>query len=141
MRDTYSEILDAVRAYGEQYGQRQFDGQYLPGGGRYTSRTEREDAACMLRTIDDGRHDAPMPPAWLSGEWAGDPTWGYHLRVVRQSVTPDVWDPFWDGLSDDDADELRSELANEFCMAADLGWQTALQLQLLSVVERGEVAR
>lgn len=102
------------------------DTQYLPGGGRDTARDAAKRAARMLQQYDDGApewHD--LVPAWLSGEWADEPT----PETIRQDY----------GIPEgDEGDDILEQMCSLWEEHATHGWESAMVAHLRAVVDAAE---
>lgn len=118
-------MLREARKLGKRKGEGAADVQYLPGGGRDTARDAAGRAVLALKEIDDDCPEWAVPPSWLSGEWADEPT--VQDIAERCGVDPER-DP--DG-------EVASEVADAFVAAADAAWSDYLVRHLRNVAKGG----
>ena len=84
--------------------------QYMPGGGRDTARDAAGRARAMLLDYEGDSPEWSHPPAWLSAEWADEPT----TRDVAEACGVDT---------DRDPDgTVAQEVCDAFVAAADAAW-------------------
>lgn len=118
-------LLREARRRGRLKGEGCADVQYMPGGGRDTARDAAGRARAMLLAFDDDSPEWSHPPAWLSGEWADEPT----TRDVAEACGVDP-DRDTDGT-------VAQEVCDAFVAAADAAWLGFI-LRHLRHVAKGE---
>ncbi len=114
-------MLREANRRGRLKGEGAADVQYLPGGGRDTARDAVGRARAMLRDYEGDSPEWSHPPAWLSGEWADEPTCADVAEAC--GVDPDR-DP--DGT-------VAQEVCDAFVAAADAAFVGAILRHLRHV--------